>query len=131
MRNFFKYYRNALIWAFLILVLCTMPVKGIVTFKLIDLISFDKLAHMGLFAIQFWFLAIAHLKQYVFSYKRSAVGIRAFIITVLYGGFIELLQGYVLSGRTMDIMDMLANIIGAIAGWLVFFYFKQRAKKRN
>jgi hypothetical protein len=88
-----KYYRNALIWAFLILLLCSMPVKGITTFKLINILAFDKLAHMVLFGIQFWFLAIGQSKKYVFSYKRMRVGRVAFIITLLYGAGIELMQG--------------------------------------
>jgi glycopeptide antibiotics resistance protein len=124
-----KYYRNALIWAFLILLLCSMPVKGIATFKLINILDFDKLAHMLLFGIQFWFLAIGQSKKYVFSYKRMRVGRVAFIITLLYGAGIELMQGYLLSGRTMDIMDMLANTIGALIGWLLFYIFKQRGEK--
>lgn len=100
-----------------------------VTFKLIDILSFDKLAHMVLFGIQFWFLAIGQSKKYVFSYKRMRVGRVAFIITLLYGAGIELMQGYLLSGRTMDIMDMLANTIGALIGWLLFYIFKQRGQK--
>ena len=51
MRTFLKYNRNALLWAFLILALCTMPVSGITSIKLLDLLSFDKLAHMLLFAM--------------------------------------------------------------------------------
>lgn len=131
MRTFFKYNRNALLWAFLILVLCTMPVKGISTFKLLDLLSFDKLAHMLLFAMQFWFIAIGQAKQHVFSYKRKRVPIIAFILTVAYGGAIELIQGYLLSGRTMDLLDMLANTIGAIVGWLVLIAFKNKKERQT
>ncbi len=129
MHTFFKYNRNALLWAFLILALCTMPVTGITSIKLLNLLSFDKLAHMLLFAMQFWFIAIGQLKQHVFSYKRKRASTLAFIITVAYGGTIELIQGYLLSNRTMDILDMVANIIGAIIGWFFFIAFKKKYKK--
>lgn len=103
-----------------------MPVKGVVSIKLLDLLSFDKLAHMVLFALQFWFIAIGLVKQYKFSYKRNRVSSIAFLLSVSYGGVIELIQGYLLSGRTMDIMDMLANIIGAIIGWILFRIFNKK-----
>ena len=128
MRNFLKYNQNALLWAFLILVLCTMPVKGLPSFHLLNLISFDKFAHMVLFAVQFWFLVIGQIKQQHFSYKRKYVAQISFGITILYGAVIELVQGYLLSGRTMDIMDMIANIIGATLGWALYLYFRQKNK---
>lgn len=129
MRTFLKYNRNALLWAFLILALCTMPVSGITSIKLLDLLSFDKLAHMLLFAMQFWFIAIGQLKQHVFSYKRKRAATLAFIITIAYGGSIELIQGFLLTGRTMDILDMVANIIGATIGLFFFLAFKKKYKK--
>lgn len=131
MRTFLKYNRNALLWAFLILALCTMPVNGVATIKLLNLLSFDKLAHMLLFAMQFWFIAIGQLKQHVFSYKRKRASTLAFILTVTYGGLIELMQGYLLSNRTMDILDMVANIIGATIGWFFFIAFKKKYKKES
>lgn len=129
MRNFLRYHRNALLWAFLILVLCAMPVSGIKSVKLLDLLSFDKLAHMLMFALQFWFIAIGLVKQYKFSYKRNRASSIAFLLAVSYGGLIELMQGYVLSGRTMDIMDMIANVIGAIFGWILFRIFNRKREK--
>lgn len=84
---------------------------------------------MLLFAMLFWFIAIGQLKQHVFSYKRKRASTLAFIITVAYGGAIELIQGNLLSGRTMDILDMIANIIGATIGWFFFLAFKKKYKK--
>ena len=131
MRVFFKYHRNALIWAFLILVLCTMPVSGIEPFRLLDLFSFDKVVHMVLFAFQFWFLVIGIIKQRIFSYKRKRSARLAFIITIIYGAVIELIQGYILENRTMDVMDMIANIVGAAMGWGMFYYFKRKVKSSS
>ena len=130
MRNFLRYHRNALLWAFLILTLCTMPVSGVTSIKLLNLLSFDKLAHMVLFALQFWFIAIGLVKQYKFSYKRNRASTIAFLLSVSYGGIIELIQGYLLSGRTMDIMDMIANIIGAIFGWILFKIFNKNRESK-
>jgi VanZ family protein len=105
-----------------------MPVSGIEPFKLLNLFSFDKAIHMVLFAFQFWFLVIGLIKQRTFSYKRKRSGRLAFTITIIYGAVIELIQGYILENRTMDLMDMIANIIGAGLGWFMFYYFKRRVK---
>jgi glycopeptide antibiotics resistance protein len=108
-----------------------MPVSGVTSIKLLDLLSFDKLAHMLMFALQFWFIAIGLLKQYKFSYKRKRVSSIAFLLSVSYGGIIELIQGYLLSGRTMDIMDMIANIVGAIIGWILFKIFNRKRENQS
>lgn len=108
-----------------------MPVSGVKSVKLLDLLSFDKLVHMLLFALQFWFIAIGLVKQYKFSYKRKRVSSIAFLLAVSYGGIIELIQGYLLSGRTMDIMDMIANIVGAIIGWLLFRLFNKKRESAS
>lgn len=108
-----------------------MPVSGVTSVKLLDLLSFDKLAHMLLFALQFWFIAIGLVKQYKFSYKRNRVSSIAFLLAVSYGGIIELIQGYLLSGRTMDLMDMIANIVGAIFGWIVFKIFNRKKESSS
>lgn len=86
---------------------------------------------MLMFALQFWFIAIGLLKQYKFSYKRKRVSSIAFLLSVSYGGIIELIQGYLLSGRTMDIMDMIANIVGAIIGWILFKIFNRKRENQS
>ncbi len=107
-----------------------MPVSGITPVKLLNLLSFDKLVHMLMFALQFWFIAIGLVKKYKFSYKRGRVSSIAFLLAVSYGGVIELIQGYLLSGRTMDIMDMIANVFGAIIGWILFRIFNKKREKQ-
>ena len=84
---------------------------------------------MALFFIQFWFLAIGLSKQFVFSYKRKRVVVIAFLVSVTYGAIIELIQGYVISGRSMDVMDMIANVIGAAIGWITFLFFNRKSRR--
>lgn len=120
MLAFIKYNRNALLWAFLILALCSMPVKGIPNFSLLSLFSLDKVAHMGLFGIQFWFLATGLKKQYNTKLTIAQIVAISFTASAVYGALIELMQGYLLSGRSMDIGDAIANVIGCILGSIVF-----------
>ena len=38
---------------------------------------------------------------------------------ILYGGLIEIYQGLLLPNRTADYVDVIANAIGAIIGWMI------------
>lgn len=131
MLAFVKYNKNALLWAFLILGLCSMPVKGIPNFSLLSLFSLDKLAHMGLFGIQFWLLATGLKKQYNTKLTIVKVVAISFTASAVYGALIELMQGYLLSGRSMDIGDAIANVIGCIVGSIVFVFVYRLKKQKS
>lgn len=132
MLTFIKYNRNALLWAFLILGLCSMPVKGIPNFSLLSLFSLDKVAHMVLFGTQFWLLATGLQKQYATKLSRVQIVVISFTASAVYGALIELMQGYLLSGRSMDIGDAIANVIGCILGSIAFvFVYRSKSKKVN
>ncbi len=85
----------------------------------------DKIFHFVLFFIFTFFL----LKDYssskaVFQKKwRTSILIG---ISILYGGIIELIQGYILTYRTADWLDFLANSIGTISAFFLFKLWKQR-----
>ncbi|NNF01365.1 MAG: VanZ family protein [Bacteroidia bacterium] len=45
------------------------------------------------------------------------------IISVLYGGVIELIQEHIVSWRSGDRYDFIADVLGAVLGSLIFIYF--------
>lgn len=53
------------------------------------------------------------------SLRYNAVWVTLVIGTV-YGGLIELFQEYVLTDRSGDWMDLIANIVGTILGIILF-----------
>jgi len=53
------------------------------------------------------------------------------IIPVLYGGFIEYVQGKYYPPRSADWYDLVADILGVIAGLLLAFWFNRLILKRK
>lgn len=45
----------------------------------------------------------------------------------IYGGLIELYQGYILTNRIADWVDFLANCIGAFIGWVIMRRYAGRS----
>ncbi|OFY63797.1 MAG: hypothetical protein A3H98_14040 [Bacteroidetes bacterium RIFCSPLOWO2_02_FULL_36_8] len=117
---FLRYTKYSLLWAFLIFVLCLFPGKYIPSVWWLELLSFDKLVHAGLFFILVILMTRGFSLQQKFSHLRNYCLVTSFYISVFYGGALELMQGTFFSGRTAEFSDFIANAFGcAMAG---FFY---------
>jgi VanZ family protein len=83
-----------------------------------SLIGPDKIAHFGAYAI---FAVLLSLSIEIGSPgKRIVVAV---IGAALFGGLMELLQAIMGIGRTFDLIDMVANLIGAILGGVLYGIF--------
>ena len=94
------------------------------------LIRFDKLAHSGLFAILVLTLITGFRKQTAIRGLRMHAKKNALIFAVVYGGVLELYQGRLFVERSSDIMDFIANVLGALLGLILFrmIYGRELAK---
>lgn len=81
--------------------------------------GFDKLAHALVFAVQSFLLIVGFTRQYAYPYARDNRVKLALILTIGYGGLIEIVQGFI-PGRSFEVMDIVADSVGALAGWIVF-----------
>lgn len=118
------------IWAIIILFLSLTPSHEMPDTNIWDFLSFDKLAHMFFYALLALQLIIAFKKQYSNSaLKHNAIAI-GFIISMLYGIIIETLQYYMYAGRTADLIDIIANFIGAFIGVSSFFVIYNQPLKQ-
>ena len=109
-----------MLWALVILILCGMPGKDIPHISFLELLSFDKFVHAGIFFVLILLTVRGFLLQTrSFKLQRSAKTI-AFILCVIYGGSLEIMQGTICIDRTADIYDFIANSFGCIMG-LVFY----------
>lgn len=104
-----------ILWSLAILIMCVMPAGNLPETN-ITIPYFDKIVHLGIFGI-LSFILVSILKE-IFNYKKSIV--ITIIICSIYGYVIELLQKYVSSGRSYEILDVLFDIIGCIFG--ILFY---------
>ncbi|MBK9282915.1 MAG: VanZ family protein [Sphingobacteriaceae bacterium] len=105
-----------ILWALIILVLCATPGSYLPTASWLEMLSFDKWVHAGLFFIltSLVFL-LCFKKQWDFTYW-----IVLFILTLSYGGLLEIMQALVFSERSADWQDFVANSFGSFGALVLF-----------
>lgn len=87
--------------------------------SVLGIFSWDKALHAGAYLL----LTILAAQFFLIFFKNiNQSGFLAIIIAVLLGAVLEILQGLIDTGRTPELFDLLANLIGAIFGYLVFRY---------
>jgi len=110
-----KGYIAAILWAIIILTLCTIHL-GSITKSPLFFAGFDKLVHCGMFFV------LVVLMGYGYFTNNSKVGnifgmlILVTIIAIIFGGIIELLQYYFIPWRSGEWDDLFADTVGALMG---------------
>ena len=108
-------YKIAILWALIIFALCSMPGRLIPAVSWLELLSFDKWVHAGVFFVLVSLLGVsvkAHQQNNKLFYLH-------FIFSVMYGGLLELLQAKVFSERSADWFDVIANSFGCLIALLL------------
>ena len=117
---FFRYNLFAILWILLILLLGLSPGDAMPDTNVWDFLSFDKVAHFFMFSVLSFLLIIGFTKQYTFKFVKYNAQALAISFSILYGILIDLGQALV-PGRFLEFADLLANTIGALAGWVIFY----------
>ncbi len=117
---FFKHLKFAMLWALIILILCGMPGKDIPHISFLELLSFDKFVHASMFFFLILLTIRGFLQQTSFIVLNKSAKLIAFVLCVIYGGSLEIMQGAMNIGRTPSIFDFIANTFGCAIG--LFFY---------
>ncbi len=118
-----KSYIPPILWAFVILVIIAVPGNYIPkAHGFWELISPDKIVHLGMFSPLAYLLARAIFKVH------QQIKLSIFITLsfgIIYAIFTELLQYYVVYGRNGNIYDAIADIVGVILGLLLFQWIRK------
>lgn len=109
----------ALIWGVILAVLMLLPQDAFPDSKLF---SYDKLAHISVFAIFSLLVLIGFQLKSKNKEDITKHRGRSLTICLVYGLILEILQRFV-PGRMSDIYDLLANFTGALLGVIVFNIF--------
>lgn len=80
----------------------------------------DKFVHAILFGLFSFCTMIGFTKQYQFSVSTSNVVLITVVFSILYGLSIELFQEYVLTDRSFEWLDLLADATGIMIGYVAF-----------
>ena len=102
------------IWAVIIFLLCATPGSYIPSVSWLELLSFDKWVHAGVFFVLMSLSGISlHKLQKPFWFTMIV-----FLICVIYGGALEVMQAKVFSERSADLYDFIANSFGCVVALL-------------
>lgn len=114
-----------LVYSVLITVAFLYPLKGTTSINFI--LPNDKLIHFLIY-LSLSFLWISYSSR-VANYKKTMTTIiMVMLLCFFYGIIIEIVQEHFIPFRNLELFDVLANMIGAISGALLFWKVKNRIK---
>jgi len=115
-----KYFWKSIVWGLFILIICGIPGDDLSKFKIVTIPYLDKIVHLILFFIFTIFLysGFNHFTKDVG--KRSMPYFYGSLISIIYGVTIELLQLYVFSHRSFELMDIAADVFGVFAALISY-----------
>jgi VanZ family protein len=114
--SFLKYNWPSILWAGVILLLCLMPGKDLPS---ISLWEFDKIGHFCVYVLLALLMYYGWKKQNVYRFFHQHMLLKILIITSAYGFAVEIMQDLFTADRHFDLLDALANSIGAVTGSLI------------
>lgn len=121
LRRFLHRYAGigAFLWALVILMLSVTPGQELPD---INFWEFDKFAHIGVYGLLVllfgaWLTRRGQFRPSDPRYQRAVLAIG---IPALFGVIIEVVQGSLIPQRYFDVLDIMANIIGSVSGWIAY-----------
>ncbi len=119
-----KYYRWAIVWTIVVLVLCNTDLsEASKSTSHFFFAGFDKMVHLGFFFILTLLLFYGKIKyQHNYSF-RSLTIFKIILISVIFGGGIELLQWKVFTYRSADWWDFACDMFGCFMGVTSYVLF--------
>ena len=115
-------------WTAIIFTLCSMPGKAIPKINWLELLSFDKFVHASMFFIEQILLMRALISLQEESFLKKNYKWISVLFCTTYGGSLEIMQYYVFSERSGDVLDFIANSTGCLIGLMVFKPLVKRIK---
>jgi len=119
---FLEHMKWAMLWAFLIFILCALPGKDIPYSDLWNIFNLDKLIYASLFFVQALLLVQGFKQQTLIFLFTKSPKFYAASICLFYGADLELMQGAFFEDRTADFYDFVANSFGTFMA--ILFYQK-------
>lgn len=117
-----------ILWAFFILVGAVIPNPELPN---TPIVSSDKLFHALAFAFLVFQFTIGFSKQNSICRLKYGAWKIALVFGIIYGAIIELIQGTLVTYRTMDLLDLVANVVGCLIGALIFYLLFGLEIKKN
>jgi hypothetical protein len=118
-----KNFLPGIAWFFVVLILICLPGDDVPHEGWMSISHFDKLVHAGLFGGIVFFFCLPFKKTTIAKEEKINIFTRIMISAIVWGLTTELIQKYFIPGRQYDLMDWLADSIGAVIAFLVSLKF--------
>lgn len=109
----------AIAWFFVVLYIMCLPGKEIPQVGWLESINFDKLVHVGVFALLTFLFCWPFYKSSFTQKERLSYFLKITIASSVWGLVIELLQKYFIPGRNYDLIDWLADSLGSLIAYII------------
>ena len=121
----FFYFFSAIVWAILITVFCLVQFK---TVPLGNVSHLDKVVHAFFYFVLTFLVQLNwRVSKLNWSYRTQAVV--SVVGTILFGVLIEILQETCTATRHADVLDVIANSVGALLSVVAFkLYVRFKSK---
>lgn len=120
-----------MLWAIFILGICTYPFSHLPSGGWLAHLPMDKLVHFCLFAVLCFLMVRGAARQTGTTKTDMKYTLLILSIALIYGIAIELLQHYCTTKRTGDVWDVAADVLGGLAGLMLFSVsFKKRIQAK-
>lgn len=123
----FRRFWPGIIWFIIVMVLICTPKKHLPESKFLAKIFFDKLVHIGCFALLVWFFYYPFAKSSLTPSVKYHYLIRLTLCAIVWGLTTEFIQRFFVPGRSFDLLDWLADSVGAVGAFAVVKWWKPKA----
>jgi VanZ family protein len=113
-------------WTLLIFILCVVKSTEL---PVIAIANLDKVVH-AFFHFVFVILWFLYFKEEVKSSYSTKAFVFAFALSVFYGIVIEVIQQIFTTTRAADVLDVVANLVGALVAVVVIIVTKNVVFKK-
>lgn len=116
-----RYKTLTILWALVILILTLIPSDKLPPTPSWDTLSFDKVAHAGVFAVLIFLMSASFWKHSRSRFLREYPAFSSLLISVLFGIAVEILQTTLGWGREGSLLDVVSNTVGCLIGMGAFY----------
>ena len=131
-QSLLKKYLPGIAWFFVVLILICIPGYDLPeTDNWLQKIHFDKIIHIGIFGLLSLLFHFPVENSFIsYPLKNRYHRLIAFF-NILYGITTEVIQHFLIPGRSFDLGDWAADVLGALLALAFIYYWRKRKVKNN
>lgn len=123
--------KPAIGWLLVVTLLLVLPGQALPQETWLSKIQFDKIVHVGLFAVLTWLFCRGWYQNGITQERLKRIFIYITLAAALYGLAMEFIQKYCVPFRSFDVYDVIADAGGAFAGYFFSRWLYLNVSSKN